>query len=215
MARDTHQDSAGTLPNALHATSLKKSDEEQRIVWGEVYAPGFPDSQGDFMTEETIREMAYGFMKKQAMDAIDTNHNRVPNGSVIVESFIAREDDALFIPGSWVLGVHVPDDETWGLVKSGELNGFSIDGHGVRVEAVLEIDMPDILAGETDEGPDGHKHTFFVKFDEDGKFLGGETSRAPDGHYHVIKMGTCTEDASGHSHRFSFVEGVLDAQIAA
>ena len=209
------RDNAETALDTLHATSLKKSDEELRIVWGEVYAPGFPDSQGDFMSEDTIREMAYGFMKKQDLAAIDTNHSREPNGSHIVESFIAREDDSIFIPGSWVLGVRVPDDETWELVKSGELNGFSIDGHGVRVDTVIDINMPEILAGETDEGEDGHKHTFFVKFDQAGKFLGGETSEAADGHKHLIKLGTVTEEAKGHSHRFSFIEGMLEAQIAA
>lgn len=207
-------DEAGT-PADLRTHSLKKADDELRIVWGEVYAPGFPDSQGDFMTEDTIREMSYGFMKKQALTAIDTNHSREENGSLIVESFIAREDDTLFIPGSWVIGVHVPEQEVWDMVKSGELNGFSIDGHGVRVDTVLEIDMPDTLAGKTEAGDDGHSHTFYVKFDEEGRFLGGETDRAADGHYHIIKMGTCTEVAGGHSHRFSFVEGVLDAQAAA
>lgn len=195
--------------------SLKKSDDELRIVWGEVYAPGFPDSQGDFMSAASIQDMCYGFMKKQNMGAIDTNHNRDPNGSYVVENFIAREDDTLFIPGSWVMGVHVPSDEVWGMVKSGELNGFSIDGEGVRVDAVFEVDMPDILAGKTDGGPDGHQHTFYVKFDDDGQFLGGETDRAPDGHYHLIKLGTCTENAGGHNHRFSFVEGVLNAQTTA
>lgn len=204
-----------TTETASRSASIKKSDDEQRIVWGEVYAPGFPDSQGDFMTAESIRDMSYGFMKKQALTAIDTNHSREPNGSIVVESFIAREDDTMFIPGSWVIGVHVPDDTVWGMVKSGELNGFSIDGRGVRVDATLEIDMPDTLVGKTDVAADGHQHIFYVKFSEDGKFLGGETSRAPDGHYHLIKMGTCTEVTLEHSHRFSFVEGVLDAQIAA
>ena len=195
--------------------SLKKVDDELRIVWGEVYAPGFPDSQGDFMTEETVRNMSYNFMKKQALTSIDTNHNREENGSVIVESFIARDDDSIFIPGSWVIGVHVPEDDVWSMVKSGELNGFSIDGHGVRVDTVLEMNIPDILVGETDSGDDGHTHTFYVKFDPKGKFLGGETDGATDGHRHKIKMGTTTEETLGHTHRFSFVEGVLDAQIAA
>ncbi len=196
---------------------IKKMDDELQVVWGEVYAPGFPDSQGDFMTAETIREMAYGFMKKSALDSIDTNHSREKNGCYIVESFIAREDDAVFIPGSWVIGVKVPDQDVWAMVKSGDLNGFSIDGVGVRVESVLEIEMPDVLAGETDECEQNgvkHKHLFYVKFDEEGNFLGGETSAAPDGHMHKIVRGTVTEETNGHQHRFSFVEGVLNARVA-
>ena len=44
--------------------AISKLDHELQVVYGEVYAPGFPDSQGDFMTRETIREMAFEFMRK-------------------------------------------------------------------------------------------------------------------------------------------------------
>lgn len=192
--------------------AIKKFDSELQIVWGEVYAPGFPDSQGDFMTAETVRDMAYGFMRKSAMDAIDTDHSREKNGSFIVESFIARKDDPDFIPGSWVIGVHVPDQDTWSLVKNGELNGFSIDGFGTRVATKLEIEMPEILTGQTTM-VNNHDHIFYVKYDADGVFLGGETSAAPDGHKHRILRGTQTEEEDGHAHLFSFIEGVLNAQI--
>lgn len=192
---------------------IKKSDEELQIVWGEVYAPDFPDSQGDFATRETIRKMAYGFMQKGDMFAIDTGHSREKSGAYIVESFIARDDDATFIPGSWVLGVRVPDNE-WALVKSGELNGFSMDGFGVRVETQLDIDMPDTVYGECIKAEDGHTHKFMVKYNDDGTFAGGETDAGPDGHRHKILRGTCTEVTNGHSHRFSFVEGIMEAQLA-
>lgn len=184
------------------------------MVWGEVYAPGFPDSQGDFMTEDTIREMAYKFMKAQNLDSVDINHSRDKSGSYIVESFIAREGDPDFIAGSWVVGVHVPNDQDWQLVKSGELNGFSLDGFGQRVETVLEFDMPEVLSGRTTKADDGHDHVFYVKFDQSGAFLGGVTDAGPDGHVHVISRGTCTDTTAGHSHRFSFIEGVLYAQSA-
>ncbi|MCO5157866.1 MAG: XkdF-like putative serine protease domain-containing protein [Aquamicrobium sp.] len=193
------------------SVQIKKQDDEQQLVYGEVYAPGFPDSQGDFMTVETIQEMAHGFMRKGLVTKIDVQHSQQESGCYVVESFIAREGDLTFIPGSWVLGVKVPDPEIWSLVKSGELNGFSLDGFGVRVETVLEIDMPDLLQGETLE-VEGHRHRFFVKFDRDGNFLGGHTD-VVDGHMHRILRGTVTEDAFGHAHRFSFVEGVLSAQV--
>lgn len=195
------------------AVQIKKADDELQVVFGEVYAPGFPDSQGDFMTIEGIREMSYTFMKKSAMEKIDIQHSREDCGAYIVESFIAREDDPVFIPGSWVIGVKVPDVEQWNLVKSGELNGFSLDGFGIRVETLLEIEMPEILKGETLENED-HIHTFEISFDDEGNFLGGRTSPAPDGHWHLIKSGTRTETTNGHNHRFSFVEGVLSAEIA-
>ena len=194
------------------SVAIKKLDAEEQLVFGEVYAPGFPDSQGDFMTRESIKKMAYEFMRKSAMGNIDTQHSQTPNGSYVVESFIARDDDPTFIPGSWVMGVKCADAE-WALVKSGELNGFSLDGMATRTPVVLEIDMPEILKGETTE-TDRHSHTFFVKFDDKGNFLGGHTSPARDGHIHAIKAGTCTEMAMNHNHRFSFVEAVRDVKLA-
>jgi hypothetical protein len=192
--------------------SVKKTDDEQQLVYGEVYAPGFPDSQGDFMTAESIQKMAFEFMRKGLVNKIDLHHTQVESGSYVVESFIARADDPDFIPGSWVLGVKC-SDHAWSLVKSGELNGFSFDGEGFRVECVLEIDLPDQIEGETVE-VEGHVHTFFVKYDEEGNFLGGLTGPGPDGHVHKILRGTVTENTDDHAHRFSFVEGVLSAQVA-
>ena len=181
------------------AVAIKKADAELQVVWGEVYAPGYPDSQGDFMRPETIREMAWGFMKNQALHRIDVQHSQQESGSYIVESFIAREADPLFIPGSWVVGVRIPEPAIWALVKSGELNGFSLDGVGVRTETTLEIELPEAMDGETDE-VDGHRHRFTVRFAADGAFLGGETGPGPDGHRHKIDKGTLTEPAGAIPH---------------
>jgi hypothetical protein len=197
------------------AAQIKKFDQDEQIVWGEVYAPGFPDSQGDYMTPEEIKKMAYGFMRKGALANVDTNHSQQPNGSRIVESFIARKGDPVFIPGSWVVGVHVPDSATWRMIKSGELNGFSLDGFGVRTEKPIEVELPHVLKGETLPMVD-HSHSFSVRFAPDGRFMGGMTNPGLDGHVHKIERGTVTEKAGfpPHVHRFSFVEGVLNAQDA-
>jgi Putative phage serine protease XkdF len=94
------------------------------VVWGEVYAPGFPDSQGDFMTAETVREMTWRFMRKSDMGKIDIAHGQQKSGSYVVESFIARDDDSTFIPGAWVIAVKVPDPAVWQMVNSGKLIGL-------------------------------------------------------------------------------------------
>ncbi|QIG66811.1 DNA methyltransferase/prohead protease protein [Rhizobium phage RHph_TM16] len=189
--------------------AIKKTDEDQRLVYGEVYAPDKLDSQNDFMTAETIRKMAFEFLANSRVMNVDTNHDRVPNGSVVVESFIAREGDPDFIPGSWVIGVYVPSDEIWAMVKSGELNGFSLDGTGVRVATEVTLTMPDIMKGRTTKADDGHDHEFVVWFDGDGNLIGGITDEGPDGHKHEILRGTVTEDASNHNHRFSYLETVV------
>lgn len=209
------KDAASAVQPSANDTSLsliKKTDDELQIVYGEVYAPGIPDSQGDYMTRETIQKMAHEFMRKGLVNKIDVNHSQQESGSYVVESFIAPDDGKVFIPGSWVIGVKVPDQQTWQAIKSGDLNGFSLDGYGVRVDTVLEIETPDVLKGETDNTP-GHQHTFYVRYAKNGDFLGGETSAGPDGHIHKIQRGTVTEVAKDHSHRFSFVEGILNVQV--
>lgn len=186
--------------------SIRKADQEQQVVFGEVYAPGFPDSQGDYMDAEAIRKMAYDFMKKSALDAIDVQHDQQNCGAYVVESFIAGDDQATFIPGSWVIGVHIPDPQLWTLVKKGELNGFSLDGKGVRTSKPFVVDLPETLQGETDE-VNGHKHRFDVKINAAGQIYG--QTDVVNGHSHFIRHGTHTDVSAGHQHRFSFVEGVL------
>lgn len=202
-------DAASAAARNVSEVAIKKYDEEQQLVYGEVYAPGLPDSQGDFMSRENIQVMAHGFLRKGLVNKIDLNHTQEESGCYVVESFIARDGDPTFIPGSWVIGVKVPDTSVWNLIKSGELNGFSLDGTGLRVDAELEIEMPDVIHGETDIAA-GHKHEFSVRYDDEGNFLGGVTGPSRDGHVHRILRGTATEPARGHSHRFSFVEGVLN-----
>jgi len=193
----------------MEKIGIKKFDNELQVVYGEVYAPDVPDSQGDFMTASEIQKMAHNFLANMRIRKIDTQHNNVENGSVVVESFIARESDPDFLPGSWVVGVHVPDKELWHKVKSGEINGFSMEGLVHSTPKVVEIEVPEEITGDTHEA-EGHTHRFIVKFTEKGEFLGGSTTPGPDGHVHVIKNGTVTEVESGHKHRYSFLDGLLD-----
>ncbi len=183
-----------------------KLDEDEQIVFGEVYAPDVVDSQGDTMSAEEIKKMAYKFMEKMRVHKIDVQHNNKPSGAYVVESFIARDGDPLFIPGSWVLGVHIPDKGLWNRVKSGELNGFSFEGLVSSTPTRVKSNIPEEVKGLTDNRV-GHSHAFKVKFDHEGNFLGGETDEV-DGHKHVIKAGTVTEQSLGHTHRFSYVEGL-------
>jgi Putative phage serine protease XkdF len=189
--------------------AIRKLDDELQVVWGEVFVPGFPDSQGDIMSRDQVRVMAWKHAAANRMNNIDVGHDQVDRFT-IVETFVARDNDPDFIAGSWVIGVHVDDATVWAGVKDGTYNGFSLDGVGYRVPVVVEYDLPDELNGETTE-TNSHVHRFAVKFATDGTFLGGSTTPHPiDGHIHRIVKGTVTETVGGHNHRFSFLEGVLD-----
>lgn len=187
---------------------IKKFDRKERIVFGELYAPNRPDADGEFMDEPGIKQMAYKFMKEQLLDKIDHMHtNEVLDGAHVVESFVARKGDPDFIEGAWVVGVHIPRDEDWAKVEKGEWNGFSIEALVRKEDMEVEIDIPPVIEGVTMKADDGHEHRFYVSYAEDGSFMGGKTDIA-NGHSHQIIRGTATQDAAGHSHRFSHLENL-------
>lgn len=206
------------LAEPLNVAEIKKTDAKLQIAYAEVYAPNIPDSHGDFMVPEEIRKMAHGFMRNGLTKSVDIEHdNKTDYDCAIVESFIAREGDPDFIPGSWVCGCHIPNPEVWELVEKGEINGFSMQGMGLQTDAEILIDLPPFVKGLVSKSEDdGHWHAFEVRFDDEGNFEGGKTiATFPAGHpdhTHLIKRGTITEPAGGksdpHVHRFSFVEGI-------
>jgi len=119
-----------------------KLDEKHRVVLGEVYTPavkkGDQDCQDDWMDEEEITKMAYGFMEKSRQ--VGKNHIEMLGGkAVIVESFIAGEGWEPFQKGAWVLGTKIKDDKLWKDVKSGKITGYSIGGDGIRVPAEIPV----------------------------------------------------------------------------
>jgi len=198
--------------------TVKKTNEELRLVYSEVYSPLVLDTQDDFMTVETIRTMAHEFLANGLTDQVDVRHdNDTSYQCHVVESFVARKGDPDFIEDSWVVAVHVDNDDLWEAVKSGEINGFSMQAN-VRVrEKILEIDIPDdgIVRGETDtptgalEGEPGHTHGYTLRFSNVGDIIGGETDVSA-GHSHEILAATVTQppngEPTGHVHRFSFLE---------
>lgn len=185
---------------------FKKESSDEQMVWAEVYAPNAQDSDGEFMDAKGIREAAYRFMRAKKLDSIDSQHdNELVPGCYIIESFIARKGDPDFIEGAWVVGMHIDNDEMWGKIKKGEINGFSLEAFVVKQRSKIELTIPNLLNGRTSKAEDGHEHTFKVTYDDQGRFQGGTTGET-NGHYHLIKRGTATEDEAGHSHRFSHVE---------
>lgn len=190
--------------------NIRKSDKKKQIVYGEVYIPDIPDSDGEFMNREEIEKMAHGFMANQKTHKIDIQHDNKEYGLYAVESFIARKGDETFIEGSWVLGVHIPYADIWELVEKGELNGFSLEALVSKKQVEIELTLPVLLTGITEES-DGHVHHYSVFIDEDGNFSGGSTNEV-EGHSHTISRGTATDKTNGHSHRYSFVEYLLELE---
>ena len=110
---------------------ILKTDEEKQMVYGIVYSPGEVDTDGDFASAEAIEKMAYNFMKNARTTNVDQQHDFVADEGFVAESWITKSGDPLFADqpvGSWAVGIKVENQETWGLVKSGEIQGLSMAG---------------------------------------------------------------------------------------
>jgi hypothetical protein len=188
-----------------------KADPELQLVWGVVYSPGFPDSQGDFMTAVEVRKMAHSFMSRggspdYGMKCCDVDHDGSIRKVCVVESFIARKGDPDFREGSWVIGAYIEDPSIWESIKKGEFNGFSMEALVYDQPQDLDVEFPDCVEGTTLKADiDDHNHIYRVMLNPEGQIIGGETSYT-NGHRHLIKRGTITEEADGHKHRFSFLD---------
>ena len=191
---------------------IKKTDDELQIAYGAVYVPDSIDTHGDFMRADEIRKMAHNFLASGRTRNVDLNHNHKKTGSRIVESYISKNGDPDYdTPGTWVVGMHVPNKKLWTAIKKGHINGFSLEAR-VRFKKDQSVEVTEtkagVLKGETGEA-DGHSHTFQTIYDEDGNLTGGRTSVHKDengvSHFHIIKKGVVTELADGHAHRFKKV----------
>lgn len=98
---------------------ITKSTDEG-LVYGTVYEPNVKDAQGDWATAETIRKAAHDFLLTGKNFNIDSEHDKVPLGASIVESYINDK-------GAWDIAVKMePTSETFQKVKKGEYEGFSM-----------------------------------------------------------------------------------------
>ena len=180
--------------------SVSTNDDEQ-IVYGEVYAPYVIDSHGDMMLPEDVRLMAHRFVSRGLIDQIDVMHDNKVIKAAAVESFIARAGDPVFNTGAWVMGTKIDDREVWLRCKRGDLAAYSFEAMVRKDEADIELLIQNQVFGYTEKALD-HEHAFFVELGDDGRVVGGRTSKAADGHYHVIKFGTRTEVEQDHTHRY-------------
>lgn len=107
------------------------SSDEERFVLGAVLIPETVDLQNDIYDAAVIRKTAHQYLAEYAN--IGKQHQVLVNELVdIVECYIAPVDFDLngqaIKKGTWLLGVHIKDDQIWQDVKDGKLTGFSVGG---------------------------------------------------------------------------------------
>jgi hypothetical protein len=106
----------------------KALDEELKQATFLVLSPDEVDKHGDTYDADEVRKACHNFQvhcrKANLFHASETDL------ASIVESYIAPSDFYLgeqFIKkGSWLQVWQVEDDEVWGLIKSGDINGVSV-----------------------------------------------------------------------------------------
>lgn len=181
---------------------FKRHDAEKHLAFGEVYVPNDIDTHGDFMTAEGIEALAHKFMLKLLNGNIDVMHDNKTGRAAVVESFIARDGDPDFMPGSWVLGLKIFDEDTWKQIKNGELTGLSFEAMVRKIPAKVKVDHDGQAEGRTSTAND-HFHTFKVALDDRGSVRDGTTDRHTDDHRHRIVENGRTQEVERHRHTFS------------
>lgn len=135
------------------SVKLAKVNEEQRILMGLVLQPNQMIYRNDgeneyqmFFSADTIKEYSHNFFKSGFQLNSKLEHDKAIEGVSFVESWLVADPkidkSATFgmeYPiGSWMVTMKVDNDEIWNdYIKTGELQGFSIDGM-VELEEVKE-----------------------------------------------------------------------------
>lgn len=182
--------------------TFKKFKKDEQIVYGIVYEPYVLDTDGEYMLPEDIQKMHDDWNGLSPHDQkIDKNHDNKSLSTSVVDSFISDGANDDYPAGSWVLGLKIHDPMIWADIKSGRLNGFSLQARTKKIATIVDIEYETDQIGKTAETMN-HDHLFFLEVNEDGVVVGGRTS-TDLGHSHTIKQATATEPTLGHSHRFA------------
>lgn len=123
----------------------KFADEEKHLVTGVVAIPNKPiyrrNKDGEdydiIFSSEAIESMAKDFMKNYRQHEVTLQHQGSTDGVYLVEQWLKhdkyRDKSAVIglsedLPvGSWIQTYYVDSNDVWQRIKSGELQGFSLE----------------------------------------------------------------------------------------
>ena len=137
---------------------LQFQDDEKQVIYSVAMRPNvdYPrkNIKGEpamvFYSEETVRDLQQNFFKNNAHNGATINHDKqIRNDIYAFESWIVEnpeKDKATILgmqveKGDWVLAQKVDNPEAWAKVKSGELQGFSIEAYLEPVLTTNNINM--------------------------------------------------------------------------
>lgn len=137
--------------NQIEKEKMKFStDEDKRIVVGPVMIPDLPIKRQDpitkeifyvYFSEDTIKKASEKFFKTLKVNNTDIQHSEmITDENTLLESWIIENPEhdksklyGYDLPkGTWMVSYRINNNDTWKSIKSGELNGFSIDGNFIQ-----------------------------------------------------------------------------------
>ena len=122
---------------------LKEIDPEKRILMGAALVPDKKilrkDKDGKYFiyfSKDTVRKASELFLERGHQSKATLEHQEKLSGVTVVESWLVedKQKDKSYkygfdVPvGTWMVSMKIHNDEVWEKAKSGELNGFSIEG---------------------------------------------------------------------------------------
>lgn len=112
---------------------IAKVDQDQQIVYGAVLEEETVDTQNDIISAEEIEKAAHRYMKEARV--IGFRHFKKADAD-LVESVVLRPGDKFngqeVEKTTWVIGVHVRNQNLWKSIRSGDIKSFSIGALGLR-----------------------------------------------------------------------------------
>ena len=124
---------------------LAEVDKEKKLLLGALLIPNKPifrtGDEGDyyiFFSKSTIEKASQMYLRNGYQNKTTIEHEKALKGLTLVESWLVEDEVhdksrkyGLNVPiGTWMGAVKVNNDEVWNeYVKSGKVNGFSIEGY--------------------------------------------------------------------------------------
>ena len=117
-------------------------DEQQHIVFGCALRADFPiyrysERLGEYyvtFSAQTIKELYERFMK-EGHKSVNLQHETDTEGVYLIQSFLKDTEKGInptgfesITDGSWFVAYKIENQQVWEKVKSGEFNGFSVEG---------------------------------------------------------------------------------------
>ncbi len=134
-----------TFKKETNLTTVKLSKDKQ-VITGPIMIPNKliyrfePSTNNEYYVwfkEETIVELSQMYMKEKLQYNTTIQHESDVDNVFLFESWIVENPEidkakelGYNVPkGTWMGSMKVNDSEVWAKIKSGEVNGFSIEGY--------------------------------------------------------------------------------------